>query len=109
MGDCYMLKTQTNLFLFIMLFSWACSAQRKVPGNLILKVDEALSGPFVGQKSTSCLRVYSDGTVLYASWWNSAVTLVDKETGQESRPEHVVAVVYHLEDNDQSDLSSFLE
>jgi hypothetical protein len=55
------------------------------------------------------LRIYSDGKVTYASWWNSAATIVDKKTGEASRPEHTVSVEHKLEDGDSWELSSFLD
>jgi len=99
-----------KLFCFlILLVSLACSAQEKASSNLILKVDESVRGPFGGQKSSSCLRVYSDGKVLYARWWNSFATVVDEKTGEESRRENTVSVEHHLGDGDKWELSSFLE
>jgi hypothetical protein len=54
------------------------------------------------------LRVYADGKVVYARWWNSAVAEVDKN-GKESRGEQTVSVENHLEKGDVWELSSFLE
>jgi hypothetical protein len=105
-----MLGGRATTFFFILLMSALASfAQGNNPNKLVLKVDETTSGPFGGQKSSTCLRVYSDGKVDYASWWNSAASVVDKETGQKSRPEHTVSVEQHLEKDDAGDLSSFLE
>jgi len=83
-------------------------AQERAGGDLILKVDQIVSGPFGGQRSLTCLRVFANGKVLYASWWNSAATLIDKDTGQESRPEYTVSKEYQLEDTDVWDLSRLL-
>jgi len=105
-----MLKKLLKPFLFIMLAAGlVCDAQEKASSNLILKVDANVSGPFGGQKSSSCLRVHSDGKVLYAHWWNSFATVVDEKTGKESRPENTVSVEHHLDDGDKWELSSFLE
>jgi hypothetical protein len=86
-----------------------CPAQEKARAKLILKVDETVEGPLGGQKSSSCLRVYSDGKVLYARWWNSGMTIVDKETGKKSGPEKIVSVEHRLEGGDEWELSSFIE
>jgi hypothetical protein len=105
-----MLKKLTGLFLFTMLVaSLVCHAQEKASSNLILRVDANISGPFGGQKSSSCLRVYSDGKVLYAHWWNSFASVVDEKTGEKSRPENMVSLEHHLGDGDKWELSSFLE
>lgn len=84
-------------------------AQGNRSDGLVLKVDETVTGPFGGQKSTSCLRVYMDGKVIYSRWWNSAATIVDSVTNVASRPEHTVAFADQLADTDIWDLSRFLE
>jgi hypothetical protein len=101
-------KWATSLFLTMLFASWVCSAQEKAPSKLILRADETESGPYGGQKSSSCLRIYSDGRVAYSRRWNSAVTVVD-ETGRKSRPEHTVSVEYHLEDFEVEELSELFE
>jgi hypothetical protein len=98
----------SSLFLSLLFGTCVCCAEEKTPSKLILKVDEAVSGPFGGQTSASCLRVYSDGRVVYASRWNSAFSVVDA-AGQESRPEHKVSVEHHLEEGDAFELSAFFE
>jgi hypothetical protein len=89
-------KLAALLFLELIFASWACSAQERPPHKLILRVDEKASGPYGGQKSASCLRVFSDGNVLYATWENSLLTIVDA-TGRKSRSETSMSVEYHLE------------
>jgi hypothetical protein len=96
------------LLLLFLLTTRFCAAQEKAPAKLLIKVDESVSGPFGGEKSVTCLRVFSDGKVLYARWWNSAVTIVDKATGEKSSPEHTISLEHHLEDTDTWDLSAFL-
>jgi len=103
------IKHPQVLLLLMLLPGWVCPAQEKAAAKLILKVDETVDGPMGGQKSSSCLRVYSDGRVLYASWWNSGMTIIDKETGKNSRPEKTISVEHHLENGDEWELSSFLE
>ena len=103
------IKRPQFLLLLMLLPGWVCPAQEKATAKLILKVDETVDGPLGGQKSSSCLRVYSDGKVLYASWRNSGMTIIDKETGKKSRPEKTISVEHHLENADEWELSSFLE
>jgi hypothetical protein len=98
-----------SLLLILHLSGSTCCAQAENPAKLALSLDESVDGPFAGQKSRSCLRVYSDGTVNYASWWNSAASLVDKETGLETRPEHKVSVQHHLDEGEMWELATFLE
>jgi hypothetical protein len=105
-----MFSKRTNYPLALLLLSsCVCHAQDKPPVRLILKMDRTVSGPLGGEKSASCLRVFSDGHVIYSRWWNSPFNMVDKDTGKESRPEHTLSVEYHLEDWETSELSSFLQ
>jgi hypothetical protein len=71
-------------------------------------VDQTVTGPFGGQKASSCLRVYSDGKVFYASRSNAAMAIVD-EAGHENRPEHKVSVEHQPDEGDEFELSTFLE
>jgi hypothetical protein len=96
------------LSFLTLLPCWACYAQEKTPAKLILKVDETVAGPFAGQKSSSCLRIFSDGRVLYARWSNSAGTAKD-DKGKESRPEHIISVEHRLDDTDVWELSDYVE
>jgi hypothetical protein len=91
------------------LFGQVCVAQEKAPARLMLKADETTAGPMGGQRSVSCLSVYSDGKVFYASKWSSGVAVVDKDTGKKTRPERTISVEYQLEYGDELALSSFLE
>jgi len=105
-----MLNKRVDSILFAtLLTSLVCLGQEKAPSKLILKVDETVSGPFGGQKASSCLRVYSDGKVHFASRRNSAISIVDEKTGQESRPEHTISVEHRLEQTDEWELSHFLK
>jgi hypothetical protein len=101
---------KTVSFALATLFSASTwPAQDKPQSRLILRVDETASGPNEGQESSGCLRVYSDGKVIFARWWNSAVTIVDSATKRASRPEYTVSVEHHLVDADLRELSTFLE
>src|SRR5262245_45841300 len=104
-----MFSIRTNSVLVLVLLSGSiCIAQEKPVSVLFLKVDETVRGPVGGETSSSCLRVYSDGRVLYARWWNSAAIIVDKESGKQSRPEHTVSAEHHLPDTDMWELTHFL-
>lgn len=99
-----------NLGVFALLsLAAGLHAQGHRSNGVVLKVDENVSGPFGGQKSKSCLRVYNDGRVIYSRWWNSAATIVDNVTNVASRPEHTVAFADQLADTDVWDLIRFLE
>jgi hypothetical protein len=103
------MNASTQRFLLFALVSLiSLHAQAGRPAKPALKVDEISRGPFGGQKSASCLRVYADRTVIYAEWSTSAVTLVDR-AGTESRPEHTSAFSYQLSDGDFLELSGLLE
>ena len=96
------------LSFLTLLPCWTCYAQEKTPAKLILKVDETVAGPFAGQKSSSCLRIFSDGRVLYARWSNSAGTVKD-DKGKESRPDHTTSVEHRLDGTDVWELSNYVE
>lgn len=97
------------LVIGILLSASGWTAQNKPQSTLILKVDETTIGPNAGQKSSSCLRIYADGKVTYARWWNSSAIIVDSVTNEESRPEYTVSVEHHLTDTDVWELSRFLQ
>jgi hypothetical protein len=101
-------KLAALLFLELLLASWAGSAQEKPSRKLILRVDEKASGPYGGQKSSSCLRVFSDGEVVHARWENSLVTVVDAD-GRKSKPENTTSVEYHLEGYEIEGLSELFQ
>jgi len=102
-------RTLLMLLVFGIAASTRFLAQEKPSPKLLLQVDETVSGPYGGQKSSSCLRVYSDGKVFSASRWNSPATIVDKESGKESRPEEATAFNFQLEEGDTWELSTFIE
>ena len=101
-------KWVTLVILVMLCTGGACSAQENPPSDLILRVDQTVIGPVGGQKSLSCLRIYSDGKVFYASWWSGPMTMVD-QTGAEYRPEHKVSVEHQLEKGDVFELSTLFQ
>jgi len=98
-----------NWCLAMLSLAASLDAQVTHSDGVVLKVDAIASGPFGGQKSTSCLRVYIDGKVRYSRWWNSAATIVDSVTNVASRPEQTVALADQLVDTDVWALNDFLE
>jgi hypothetical protein len=92
------------LALVILLFPRSIFPAQKDAPRLLLRVDQMVSGPFGGEKSLECLRVYSDGKVSYARWQRAGIVIVDKETGQSSRPEKTVSFEYAIPDRDAWEL-----
>jgi len=68
-----------------------------------------VSGPLGGEKSASCLRVYSDGKVAYATWQNSLETVGEKGTRRTLRPERIVSAEHTLDGANLWAISSFIE
>jgi hypothetical protein len=95
--------------VFILLSLPVCAAQESPPVKLILKVDGWSRGPFEGQESASCLRVYSDGMAKYFHRWNPGKVKVDAKTGKKSLLEQTVSVELHLARAELSEISGFLE
>ena len=102
-------STVSRALLALLSIIAGLHAQSVSAARLVLRVDEISGGPFAGQKSASCLRVYSNSQVVYAQWSNSAAAIVDKATGLASRPEHTSAFTAQLDDGDLQELSSLLE
>jgi hypothetical protein len=95
--------------LLALLAATLCLSQDKPPAKLLFKLDETVTGPHGGEKSSSCLRLYSDGRAAYASWWNDAFTTVDAKTGVESRGEHTFSKLYAFDSLDIEDFFDFLQ
>lgn len=104
------MRSSVAVALYLLFFStsgmWA--GQEKNASRLILKLDENVVGPYGGQKSKACMRIYSDGKVIYSQWWNSAATLVDSKTQAKSRPEYTSSVVFQMDETDLWELTEFL-
>jgi hypothetical protein len=73
------------------------NAQTGSAGKVLLKADGVVSGPIGGQKSRSCLRIYADGTVIYA------------KSEDDAKLDRAVAFAYQLRDVDAWELSSLLK
>lgn len=84
-------------------------AQKKEPIKLILKLDENVSGPFGGKHSISCLRIYSDGRIVYASKWTTRGTVVDEKTEKKSNNERSKSLEFKMDELDVGELSDFLQ
>ncbi len=92
----------------LMMLSSLCLPQEQADAKLVLSVDATVSGPYAGQKSSDCLRVHSNGRVLYARWWNSAATLIDA-AGKRTRPEHTISTEYQMDEFLISELTRLLK
>jgi hypothetical protein len=105
------MRTKFRWFFFcLFLFSFGvCAAPGSGQVKSILKVDGWSQGPFEGQKSVSCLTVYSDGKVTLFRRWNSGKVQVDAKTGKKALLERVVSVESHLSRPDLLDVSDFLK
>jgi hypothetical protein len=95
--------------VFTLFAARPCLSQDKPPAKLLFKMDETVSGPHGGEKSSSCLRLYSDGRAIYASWWNDSFTTVDAKTGEKSRGEHTVSKEFAFDELDLEDFFDFLQ
>lgn len=104
----YAAMFRATLVLAVVMLSALCLPQDRADLKLVLSVEQTVSGPYGGQKSSGCLRVYSDGKVVYARWWNSAATLVDT-AGKKTRPEHTISTEYLMDKLDVSELTRFLK
>jgi len=76
---------------------------------LLLSVDRTTDGPFGGQKSSSCLRLYSDGTLHYVSAWTSASSRFDDTTGKKIEDRHFEAFEQRLDKLDVFELSQLFQ
>jgi len=105
------MRTKSRQFFFtLFLFSFGvCAAAGRAQVKPILKVDGWSQGPFEGQKSISCLTVYSDGNVDFFHRWNPGQIQIDAKTGKKALVERVVSVESHLSSPDLLDVSDFLK
>jgi hypothetical protein len=96
------------LFLFLVVVPAPAPGGQEPPA-LLLKVDATSSGPFGGEKSFMCLRVFADGKVLYFYKRLPGGRLVDRSTGQEiERAEKSERREYRLEEAEARELAEFL-
>ena len=95
--------------LFFVFTLSVCSAQETTRVKPILKLDAWSQGPFEGQKSNSCLTIYSDGKLNYFHRWNSGRIKVNPNSGKKSLLEQTVSVESHLTHLNLSELRHFLE
>jgi hypothetical protein len=63
-----------SAFVVALFFSeWSFSQEQ--PARLLIKVDQTSSEPFAGERESSCLRLYSNGRIVYSNWSTSAFSL----------------------------------
>jgi hypothetical protein len=89
----------------LLLLSLAAHAQEK-PSQLLLNVEETSSGPFGGQKGATCLKLYSDGRLIYSHRSTSAMGVQD-EKGKVSHPERRDSREYRFPERDLWELGDF--
>jgi len=95
--------------LLAFLVAATCPSQDKPPAKLIFKSNEATTGPIGGEKSFTCLRVYSDGRATYAKSWSDSFLTVDKQTSKETYDEHLVSKEFIFDELDLLDFFAFLK
>ncbi|HLW97922.1 MAG TPA: hypothetical protein VKR82_04700 [Candidatus Acidoferrales bacterium] len=96
-------------FPLVFLLAAPCFSQDKPPSKLIFKSDESTTGPIGGEKSFTCLRVFSDGRATYAKSWSDPFLTVDKQTGKETYEEHLVSKEFIFDELDLLGFSDFLK
>ena len=74
-----------------------------------LKMVYRSSGPFLNQKSLSCLTIYSDGRITYFHRWNPVKVRIDTKSGKKVLVEQSVSVESHLSNSDRLEVSDFLK
>lgn len=93
----------TSDWWIAILLCVAFAAPQQEP-RLILKVDKAVSGPLGGQGSSDCLRVYSNGNILYAHRSKSGFVFVDTETGKSTGGDKTVSLQYAASDRNNVEI-----
>ena len=86
------------ILLSALLLAKPSLAQEK-PANLLLKVDQASSGPYGGEKASVCLLVYSNGKIVDSEWSRAGVEIID-QNGKKARAEKTVSYEYHVDERD---------
>lgn len=96
-------------FLRCSCFLGVCPVHGGPQVRATLKVEQMSNGPFVGQKSVSCLTIYPDGRVTYFHRWNPGKVGVDAKTGKKVLLEQAFSVESRLSRADLLELPVFLE
>jgi len=104
-----LLPRSLAFLLLVHLVAAPCLSQDNPPAKPIFKSDEAVTGPIGGEKSFTCLRVYSDGRATYAKSWSDSFPTVDKQTGKETREEHLVSKEFIFDELDLLDFFDYLK
>ena len=100
----------SQFFFSLILVSFgACAGSVSAQVKVSLKMEGWSHGPFWGQKSVSCLTIYSDGRVTYFHRWNPGTVRIDPKTGKRTLVEQTVSVESHLSHSDLLEVSDFLK
>ena len=97
-----------GVFSLLCLLS-ICTAQLGAHVKTILRADRWSDGPFEGQRSISCLTVFSDGKVNYFHRWNPGEVITDHKSGKKILLERTVSVERSLTGAELFEISTFLE
>lgn len=93
--------------IVLVLGLFSCAAQEQ-PARLVLQAYHGSSGPFGGEKGTSCLMLYSDGRVVQASSSTAALGVQD-EHGTVTHPEKSDSREYRFPERDSWQVSGFID
>jgi hypothetical protein len=99
--------TRTFFPAVVLVLGLLCSAQEQ-PAKLVLRAYHGSSGPFGGEKGSSCLMLYSDGRVVQASSSTAALGVQDKN-GNVTHAERTDYREYRFPERDSWQVSSFVD
>ena len=99
----------TRIFLpaVVLVLGLVCSAQEQ-PATLVLLAYHGSSGPFGGEKGSSCLMLYSDGRMVQSSSSTAAMG-VQNENGKITHPERTDYREYKFPERDSWQVSGFVD
>jgi hypothetical protein len=101
------MTTRTFFPAVVLVLGLLCSAQEQ-PAKLVLRAYHGSSGPFGGEKGSSCLMLYSDGRIVQASSSTAAMGVQDKN-GKVTHPERTDYREYRFPERDFWEVSGFVE
>jgi hypothetical protein len=94
-----------QILLFVLLSQMPAV---KPEPQIVLRVDEDTNGPFGGERSKRCLRVYNNGTIYMGS--HSLAGFIEKDQhGNETRPERKQFRQFKIESYEVSYLADLSE
>ena len=100
--------TNTKIYIAILFaLAFTCAAEDH-PARLLLWAHHGSSGPFGGEKATSCLLLYSDGRIVQISSSTAAMGVQD-ESGKITHAERRDNREYRFPERDSWQVSNFLD